>query len=286
MSYAKALDWQSLSPTYPGSFESVDDAMGVLRDAVAAFSNVDTLLRSPKIGGRALMAVLPGLREQRKPVSQALAYIAAQLRAHEEARPALEELLAFVAVARGRFAHAVDRATLGGLHTARERLAFEGEASRILPDFHAASDLLRLLLVSVSGKPTDIDLREVIEQAFVSSQRRGALRLPIVSAVVALPDTPCSLHASPAVVMPLITLAVALVHRKTGDKPSLFADCASDGSLALVISDRPAEGDCLSLHPAEIILPAISCAQTAARLSGGSMEIAPDHREIVLRWPA
>lgn len=268
----------------PSSLQTVDDAFGVIRDAIAALANIETLLRSPKIGPKALQAVVPGLVDQRKPVSEAIEILVAHLYAYEEARPAVDALVTFVDARRKGFAEAVDRAVLG-LYTARGRLGFQNEVERLLSELRTQQQLTELLLTATQAQATYIDLRQAIEQAFLSSKRGASLRMPAVSAVLALPDARFPLYASPAILMSLITLAVGLVHRATGAKPSLYAESCSNGSMALVVSDAPAEGDWLSLNPPELIPPVIACAKAAARMGGGEISIGAGEREVVLRWP-
>lgn len=274
---------RSLSPK-PGRFESVEDALGVLRDAMATLSNVNTLLRSPKVGGKALQAVVPGLQEQRRPSSEAIAYLAAHLTAHEATRPAAEVLAAYTAEVRDRFGHALDRASVG-LQGARERLAFENELEHVLAELRTTGELTRLLLAALDAKTTDIDLREAIEHAFANSRRGTALRQQGVSAVLAVSDASHAVHACPAILMPLITLAAAVVHGTTGAQPSIVAEHRADGSIALVVSDAPAEGDSLLLHPPRLIPPLLPCAEAAAHLAGFELSVREDGREVVLRWP-
>lgn len=268
----------------PSSLQSVDDAFGVIRDAIAALLNVETLLRSPKIGPKALQAVVPGLKDQRDPVTLAVEFLVAHLYVHEEARPAVDELFGFIEGRRKEFAEAVDRAARG-LYTARERLAFQNEVERLLSELRTQQQLTELLLTATQAQATYIDLRQAIEQAFLSSKRGASLRTPAVSAALALPDARFPLYASPAILMPLITLAVGIVHRATGAKPSLIAESSSNGSMTLVISDAPAEGDWLAVHPPELTPPVIACAKAAARMGGGEISISEDEREVVLRWP-
>src|SRR5690606_16795776 len=102
--------------------------------------------------------------------------------------------------------------------------------------------------------------------AFLCSQRGPLVghHNPRISAVLSLPEEPCTLHAHPAVVTGLITLAVALVHRSTGADPSLVAEPTQDGWLRLVVSDAPVSGDVLAVQAPVIIPPVVSCAKAAA----------------------
>lgn len=283
MRHSTARSSQASLITERSAPRSVDEAFGVIRDAIAALANVETLLRSPKIGPKALHAVVPGLRDQRDPVTVAIEILVAHISKTEGARPAVEALFGFIFESRQRFARALDRAALG-LYTARERLAFQAEVERMLAELRTEQELAELLLAVTEVQATEIDLREAIEHAFFTSKRSAGLHTPAISAVLALPDAPCTLHASPAVLMPLITLSVGLVHRATGAKPSLAAECHPNGSISLVVSDAPAEGDWLSLKPLELIPPVVPCAEVAARLGGGEILIAPDERQVVLRW--
>lgn len=282
-----AYDWSRLSPAELCRFDSVNDAVGVLRDAIAAVANLETLLRSPKVGPKALQRVVPGLQESRKPVTEALAALSAHLSENEDLRPALREYLAYLTEARKRFGVAVDRASQG-LYTARERLSFQAEVERFRSEARTQDELLRILLGAAETQATDIDLREAIEHAFTSSQRGALLghRDPRISAMLSVPQAGCTLHAHPGVVMPLVTLAVALVHRATGKNPSLVAEPTGDGWVRLYVSDTDISGDVFSVQPPVIIPPVIPCAKVAARACGGVFEVGPEERYVEMRWPS
>lgn len=266
-------------------FDSLDHAFGVVREAFAAFSNLSALLRSPKVGGKALDAMVPAMVEGRGTVTEALAFLERHLVADETTRPPAIELFAFAREERERLGRALERASRG-LHTARERLALEAEIEAVMPRLRAASFLLRLLLVARAGRPTDVDLREVIEQSFLASQRSSHLVCPAIAATVVLPDTACTLQASPATLMPILTLALSLVHRKAGLFPSLLAERMADGSLRILVSDRPLEGDVYTFYTCDLFGPILSCLETASRLAGIEMRMNDDEREIELRFPS
>lgn len=268
----------------PSRPQRVDDAHGVVRDALAALSNLETLLRSPRVGPRALQDVLPDLRYVSNPVRGAVALIARHLSTQELARAPADALLAYVDVLAARLAPALERAA--SIHLgARERLALEDEVGRGAAELRSIDELLRLLRAATEARPTELDLREVIEQAFIGSRRSGPPRRGAITAMAVLPDEPLAVYANANVVMPLIGLAVAIVHQTSDVTPSLAVECAPGSPLVLVVSDHQVEGDCFLLHPPELVPAALSSAEAAARIAGGSFTVEDDGRRVVLDWP-
>lgn len=286
-SSSNAYDWSRLSPAELNGFETVNDAVGVLRDGLAAVANVETLLRSPKVGPKALERVIPGLQESRGRVTEALAALSAYLGQNETIRPALREVLACLTERRQRFGAAVDRATKG-VYTARERLAFQAAVEQFRAEGRTFDELLRLLIGATHSQPMDIDLRAAIEHAFLSSQRSALLGHydPRVAIAVSVPHSGCIVHAQLMVVMPLVVLAVAIVYRATGKNPTILAKRTGDGWVRIVVSDSTLSGEIFTLQPPIVIPPVVPCATAAARACGGVFEIGPDGRSVEMRWPS
>lgn len=262
----------------------VDDAQGVLRGALAALSNLENLLRSPRVGPRALHDVLPDLPHVLRPVPGAVAIIVEHLSAHDEARAPAEALLAHLEALTTQITQALERAASTQLG-ARERLALEDEVGCAIAGLRTVDELLRLLRAATEAQATELDLHEVVEQAFTGSRRSGPPRRGAITAMAALPDGPFAVQASPQLVMPLIALAVAVVHQVSGATPSLVVVGRPRGALALVVSDRPVDGDALVLHPPELVPAAVACAEAAAHLAGGSFTLEDGGRRVVVHWP-
>lgn len=272
------------SPASAPGRRRVDDAHGVLRDALAALSNVENLLRSPRVGPRALHDVLPDLPNVFRPVRDAAAVVVEHLSARDEARAPAEALLAHVDALAARLAPAFEQAASTHLG-ARDRLALEGEVDRATAELRAVDELLALLRAATEAQATELDLREVVEQAFTGSRRSGPPRRGAITAIAALPDGPFAVQASPLLVMPLVALAVAVVHQASGARPSLVVEHAPGAPLALVVSDRQVDGDAFVLHPPELVPAAVACAEAAARMAGGSFTVENHGRRVVVHWP-
>lgn len=287
-SSSNAYDWSRLSPAELSGFETVNDAVGVLRDGLAAVANVETLIRSPKVGPKALERVIPGLQESCGRVTEALAALSAHLGENEAIRPGLCELLEFVTEARQRFGAAVDRAEDLGLFTARERLSFQAAVERFRSESCTLDELLVLLVGAWRPQPIEIGLREAIVHAFTCPRRSALLgqHNPRAAVTVSVPYSGCTLHAPPTVLMPLFVLAVAIVYRATGKNPSMVAKRTTDGSVRVVVSDTSISGEIFTLQPPIMIPPVVTCVTTAARVCGGVFEIGPDHRSVEMRWPS
>jgi len=286
-SSSSAYDWKRFSPAELGGYESVNDAVGVLRDALAAVINLETLLRSPKVGPKALQMVVPGLLDQRRAVTEAMAALLAHIADDERVHGAMCDILAEVTAGRERFGNALDRASKAGLFTARERLSFQAEVERFRCEMQAFDELVRLLVSAKQARPTELDLREAIEHAFLRSQREVARenRPPNVTVRLSLPHQRWTLVARPSIVTPLVTIAVALVHRATGNEPSIVAEARDDGWLRLIVSEPTSSaGEVFSIQTPVLVPCSVPCAQAAAQAAGGAFEVSPDERSVEIRW--
>jgi hypothetical protein len=93
------------------------------------------------------------------------------------------------------------------------------------------------------------------------------------------------LKARVQVVMPLIAIGLALVHRAVGGPLSLDVISRPGHPSFIVISGRPGHvGEGQAFEPPPLTAPSLVCAETAARLIGATFEMRPERLTIV--WPA
>ena len=192
--------------------EQVAAARGAVRDAVSSLQNLHALLRSTKVGPRAISAVLPEMLEGFSPLGDdaalAMAHVAPRLASSET----LDALAGYVRGAGAEIAAAVATATAKALD-ARARLTLEAAIERVAPNLDAARWLIDLVLAAADERPATLDLAELLEEALAPSSQRGASWGPIATVHLVLPARGlCSVVASPRVAIPLMHFAVAHVH--------------------------------------------------------------------------
>jgi hypothetical protein len=260
------------------------EACGVVRDALASVRNLEHLLRSPRVGARAIAQVIPSLKASCDPLAVSVDQILEQVRAvaNGSVEVATAELEAFVPGVVERLRAALDERA-GTAIDAKGRLAFENAIVLVGAELNSVRQLLDLLVRATERSATDLSILEVIHETFSASSRPGPPRNPI--RVVASYETDGSdFRASPQILMPLISIGIAMVHRAADEPISLEAICMQGEPVQIIISHSGARGtEEYSFEPPLIVPPTLVSAQTAARLAGGTF-VAGEGRA-ALCWP-
>jgi hypothetical protein len=263
---------------------AVAEARGVVRDVLAAVRNLEHLLRSPRVGPRALGQVIPGLKGFCDPLLISVDQILAHIRAAAE-RPvdaAVIELGAFVQSVCERLRASLSRAS-GAAMDAKSRLRFEGAIVTAGAELNSVRQLLDLLIRATERSDTELYIDEVVRVAF-SAPPRSTPRAHAVTVVASYSRDASGFHASPQVVMPLIAAGVAMVQAAPSDRIFLAGVCREDEPVVITISrDCPVQGEEYAFEPPLVIPPMLVCVETAARLASGTFEA--DRDTVVISWP-
>jgi hypothetical protein len=276
---------ERLQPTDgAGRVAALAEARGVVRDALASVRNLEHLLRSPRVSARAIAQLIPGLKGACDPLAMSVDQILNEVRAMASAPvdAATAELEAFVPGVVGRLRAALDQRA-GAAIDAKGRLAFENAIVLVGAELNSARQLLDLLVRATERAETDLSIQEVVHETFFISFRPVSRRTPL--RVLASYDTDGSdFRASPQILMPLISIGVA-VARGADDAPVyLRAVCHQDEAVQIILSRTGATpSEEYAFEPPLILPPTLVCAQTAARMARGSF-VAESGRAI-LTWP-
>jgi hypothetical protein len=259
------------------------EAGGVVRDALASVRNLEHLLRSPRVGARAIAQVIPSLKSVCDPLAMSVDQILQQVRGSaagsvEAATAALEALMSGVV---DRLRVSLDQRS-GAAIDAKGRLAFESAIVLVGAELNSIRQLLDLLVRASEDSATDLSIQEVVHETFLVSFRSGLPRDPVK--VFASYETDASgFRASPQVLMPLISIGVAMARGAPDKAVFLEAVCVHDEPVQMVISQSGRAGtEEYTFEPPLVVAPTLVCAQTAARLSGGSFVAEPGR--VVMRW--
>jgi hypothetical protein len=243
----------------------------VLRDVLAAVRNLEDLLRSPRVGPRALAQIIPELRA---PLLVSLDQIlgsvqdATQLPVEE----AVAEVGAFVQAVGGRLRASLDRAQSAPLD-AKSRLSFEGALGQAGAELNSVRQLLDLLVQATDRSDTELDIEEVLEVAFAAPPRTNP-RATVVKVIAAHTHDGGEFRGKPGVLLPLISIGVGMAPGTPRDPVFVQAECHSGHPVVVRMSrDCPVEGDEYTFEPPLIVPPTLVAAQTAAKLSSASFEI-------------
>jgi hypothetical protein len=285
LSGGAALEDDARSPVESSTrLAPLSESRGVLRDALAALGNLEHLLRSPRVGPRALAQVIPGLRGLCDPLEASVQQMLAQVRVSAEVPVdgACDELSAFASAVCNRL-----RVTLSS-HTAmdaRSRLAFESSIVREGAELNSVLQLLDLLFRATERSDTELHIDEVVSVLFTPATRPMARR-DAARVVAAYTGEATGFDANPQVIIPLVSLGITMVHAAQGtlnDPIYLSALCQDDSLEVAVSNDCPLPGKPHLFDPPLIIPPTLECARTAASLISGTFEA--DLGRVHISWP-
>lgn len=250
-----------------GRWEGFDAAHGFVRDGLASLRNLENLLKSPRIGPKALEKVVAELRPGIAPLGDAFAMIIDLVASRQPALAGAASLRSFTVDRVAQLDAAIAHAATSDMG-AKARLQLEAKVVRLGAELDASRDLVDLLDAATLVRPTELDLNALATEA-ISKRTPPSVRHP---RVVYVGYTPAAESATvvtdPRVIMPLLATALGLV-RETGASKIQIAAASSEQGTALACSGRsnghPATTACLA--PC-IIEPTLEVARSAAMLAG------------------
>lgn len=259
----------------------LEAARGFIRDTLGAVRNVQQLLRSIKVGPKALVSVIPDLHASCGPLAEAFRQLLGAIEAEQP--DAARALLSFVSPRIAELESALGEAASGPLN-ARQRLKLEQVITRAAVDLDTARSHLELVEQALGGGRARVELAELVKQTFKApeevSTRPAATTQATISAAVSL-----EIQVNPRVAMNLIALGVRLVAGKEpGSTPHVSIRRQPEGGWALSISKQPGAGERLQLLAPRLIEPSLACAKAVAQAMGGRLEQTAQG-SLELFWP-
>jgi hypothetical protein len=260
------------------------EAGGVVRDALASLRNLEHLLRSPRVGARAIAEVVPSLKGACDPLAMSVDHILQQVRgtAAGSVEAATTALEAFMPGVVDRLRASLDQRSGAAAIDAKGRLAFENAIVLVGAELNSIRQLLDLLVRATEDSATDLSIQEVVHETFVVSTRTGSSRNQ-VKVLTSYETDASSFRASPQVLMPLIAIGIAMARGAAEQPIFLEAVCLHDEPVQITIAQSgPPGAEEYVFEPPLVVAPTMVCAQTAARLAGGSFVSEPGRT--ILRW--
>jgi hypothetical protein len=260
------------------------ESRGIVRDALAAIGNLEHLLRSPRVGPRALAQVIPGLRGLCDPLLASVHEMLAQVRVSAElpVDGACDELAKFATTVCDRLR--VSLASNAAMD-ARSRLAFESSIVHAGAELNSVLQLLDLLIRATERSDTELHIDEVVSVLFAPAARPIA-RKQAVTVVASYTGEATGFEANPHVLISLVSAGIAMVHGAQGasdDPIYLSAVCQDDSLMVAIFNDCPVPGKAYLFDSPVMIPPTLECARTAASLVSGTFEA--DLGRVVISWP-
>lgn len=260
----------------------LDAARGLVRDALGSLSNLEQLLKSLRVGPKALSAVIPDVHASCAPLLGAVRELLAALRGHLPDDVAPGALEAFIAPRVEALERALSTARRQPIN-ARNRLALEAVVGQAAQELDAARALIDLLEEALGGPSVRVDLLELVRSADQSGERSNSEETPRVQATLAAPERSIELLVNPRLAIWLLGVGVQLVSR--GESPDIphVALMVKESECGLRVERAPAPGQTLSLATRHLIEPTETCAHAAARLGGA--HIMHEESACMILWP-
>ena len=238
-------------------------AQGSVRDELAALTNFENLLRSPRIGPRMLEQIVAELRNSCEPVGAAFVGLVGEVAAHQPHAQVVHELGELAELNVRQLQAALTRAAHAEMG-AKIRLELETEVHRVCTQLGAIHDLIELLEAAANSSTTELDLHELVRSALHALSPSGANADRTVRVDAKMPDAASTLMTAPRVMMSVIALALGVVGRSgcRGVQLVVANDLSTVASLSLHPISEPTGGlECVVptiLHPSLEVLRLVS----------------------------
>ena len=258
------------------------EARGTLRDALGSVQNLDQLLKSLRVGPKALSAVLPDVHESCTPARKALSrLLQATANRFDDSAP-VQALAQFVEPCFDNLQLAIGRASDKPMN-ARHRLELERTVGDAWPKLDAARALLDLLEESLSAPLIRLKLSELLSEISFKSERRD----DDSSVLAILEGTPgeAELMVQPQVAMSVFCLGINLNARDNG-RCGIALSVSPDRSCTVRFKPNAEKGEELRVAKLELIPPTTSCVDLAASRMGCKVERESNTTSFSVHWPA
>lgn len=259
----------------------LDAARGLVRDALGSLRNLEQLLKSIRVGPRALSAVIPDVHASCAPLLRAARELLAALRQHLPDPGAPDALEAFIVPRVGALEKSLAEARQGPIN-ARKRLALEAAVAGAAQELDAARALIDLLEDALTGPAVRVDLLELVRSAGRTPDRVENDDSATVKATLAAPQQNIELLVNPRLAMWLLGIGVQLM--ADAGSPTIPHVELTAAECGLRVHRSPGTGESLFLAARLLIAPTLPCARAAAGLGGA--RFTSDESACTILWPA
>jgi hypothetical protein len=236
------------------------------------------------VGPRALAQIIPELKGFGTPLLVSVDQIlwSVQEAAELPVDAAVAEVGAYVQVLCTQLRGSLERALRAQLD-AKSRLSFEGALAQAGAELNSIRQLLDLLIQATERSDTELDIEEVLEVVFSAPPRTNP-RASFVKVIAAYLHDGSEFRARPGVLLPLISVGVAMAPGNPKDTVFVSAVCRRREPVVITFCrDCPVTGDEYMFEPPVLVPPTRVSVETAARLASASFEVLPD--KVILAWP-
>jgi hypothetical protein len=259
--------------------EHLEAARGSVRDSLGSIRNVEQLLKSIKVGPKALAAVIPDVHASCGPLLESFHEL---LEALAGFGTAPREIEAFV-TPRIRELEAALASSLATPMHAKQRLALESVVSRVAGELDAARGLVELLESTRGAAAVPVQLVDVARDAAMLPEAGEIASGKTVTVTLDAGDSH-ETPVNPRLASRLFRIAVGLIAAQDS-APHVTIDCTDAHRSRVAIGLGPGTGESLTLHTPRLIDCTLVCAVAAAEATSCRFELAEDRQSVLLTWP-
>ncbi len=273
------------SPPSSRSYAAEDpvlvEARGTFRDALGGVGNLDQLLRSLRVGPKALSAVLPDVLDSFGPAEIALERLLRAAAQSLESPEVVSELGSYFKPRLNELRTALESAVGTPMH-ARHRLELERVVTRVTPELDAARGLLELLEAALSAPSIRLKLRELLSEI---AAPEAAAEAESVMAYLTGDIDDVELPVQPQVALSLFTLGINLVANENPEAtPRVAVHAKSDGGCTVSFETGGAGSESLHVARQHIIAPTIGSLDAAVTRMGCRVERVAGRAVFSVSW--
>lgn len=251
-------------PSQPPRNAGFDRAQGTFREALAALRNLSNLVRSRKVGPRAILDMVPDVRSACRPLPGAAADVFGVIEPYLEPG-ALTELRAFVNERGAALARELDAAQDGAMN-ARQRLHLEQALAELWRDLNGSRALLSLLEASVYEQALATDVVELMLQTYSGPPSAGQVNALIPAYIQG--DGAEAQCQQPRTLAALLACGVEQLAERDGGTPQITIAGSREGWSATLRPSAEPRGIPLTVWGYGAVPPAMPCLHAAAQRVG------------------
>jgi len=254
--------------------------LGALRNGLGSLRNLELLLRSIRVGPRALFAAVSAVHEDCAELGRCTAGLERSLLGVGATRSSCVELSRFVRASLERAERALCRVVERGRLSVSDRLALETELTRASSDLDAALPLAAFVhraACSTASEPAPVGLVH---------RPRAEGPSTVASLCLAGAPDPGSLWVDLDASRMLIAVAVALAETSRPGRGACIAFERSASGPRTTVESGAGSGELVRVAIVPTVEPTLVCAEAAARGLGARFAYEAQAGRVVIRWPA
>lgn len=256
--------------------------LGPLRNGLGALENLELLLKSIKVGQKAMFAAVSAVHADCSTMVASAVAARDVLAACGVDASCAGRLCDGLAASLRQLESELARTVASGRLSVAERLKLEVEIARAARELGATLPLAALLHRASSPQPVESTPVELIHAASSDAAEPEAIAVH-VSGSLAGGELPIDLDAAKL----LISIGVSLaVHGQPEQKASMTFAAVADGRSATTILRGAGVGPPVRVVAFRVIEPTLSCARAAAERLGGSLQYEPTEHRTRIVWPS